>query len=161
MFTSNMIQDVESTHHEHGRSELDLLIELERDEKGPTKEEERIARSQFLALCWALFVVGWTSGSTGPLLPRIQNFFEVCWVGLFFWPFFQPHIEGGIRNSVLGICFAMYSQWCFVGSWYYMVTLTPCSGINSGCIAQHVVEWETRFREGELLDTLFHPQISE
>ena len=69
-------QDVESTHHEQmARSELDPL--LPRDEKIPTKKKERVARAQFLALCWALFVVGWTDGSTGPLLPRIQVFYDV------------------------------------------------------------------------------------
>ena len=73
MFTT---QDVESSHHEQmARSELDPLIP--RDEKGPTKKEERVARAQFLALCWALFVVGWTDGSTGPLLPKIQVFYDV------------------------------------------------------------------------------------
>ena len=78
MFTSNTTQDVESSDREQmARSELDLLVPLERDEKGPTKGEERVARTQFLALCWALFVVGWTCGSTGSLLPRIQNFYEV------------------------------------------------------------------------------------
>ena len=73
MFTT---QDVESIHPEELiRSELDPLIP--RDEKGPTKKEERVARAQFLALCLALFVVGWTDGSTGPLLPRIQVFYNV------------------------------------------------------------------------------------
>ena len=77
MFTNNAIQDVESTHHDQRTrtSELDPLIQ--RDEKGPTKKEARMARAQFLALCWALFVIGWTDGSTGPLLPRIQSFYDV------------------------------------------------------------------------------------
>ena len=81
MFT-NTIQDFESTHHEQQtRSELDPLIQ--RDEKGPTKKEARMARAQFLALCWALFVIGWTDGSTGPLLPRIQSFYDVSRAFLF------------------------------------------------------------------------------
>ena len=78
MFTNNTIQDVdsESPHHEQlVPSEVDPLIQ--RDEKSPTKKEERVARAQFLALCLALFVVGWTDGSTGPLLPRIQIFYDV------------------------------------------------------------------------------------
>ena len=73
MYTNNTSQDVESRHL--ARSELDPLIQ--RDEKGPTKKEERVARAQFLALCWALFVVGWTDGSTGPLLPKVQTFYGV------------------------------------------------------------------------------------
>ena len=76
MFTNGTNLDVDSMDHEQCmQSELDPLIQ--RDEKGPTKKEERVARAQFLALCWALFVVGWTDGSTGPLLPRIQVFYDV------------------------------------------------------------------------------------
>ena len=70
--------DVESTDHDqHGRSELDPL--LGNESKVLTKQEARSARAQFLALCWALFVIGWFDGSTGPLLPRIQKFYDVSW----------------------------------------------------------------------------------
>lgn len=83
MFTNNTIQDVESTHHKQlAPSELDPLIQ--HVEKGPTKKEARMARAQFLALCWALLVIGWTDGSAGPLLPRIQIFYDVGWAFSFF-----------------------------------------------------------------------------
>ena len=76
MFLDSSNLDVDATDYERRtQSELDPLIP--RDEKGPTKKEKRVARAQFLALCWALFVVGWTDGSTGPLLPRIQVFYDV------------------------------------------------------------------------------------
>ena len=107
MFTNNTIQDVEYPHHEQRtRSELDPLIQ--RDEKGPTKKEARMARAQFLALCWALFVIGWTDGSTGPLLPRIQSFYDVSWA--FSFHHFQPLMNSAdrVRNCVLGICVAMH-----------------------------------------------------
>jgi hypothetical protein len=117
MFTNNTTQDDD---HEQlaTPSELDPLVQ--RDEKGPSKKEERVARAQFLALCFALFVVGWTDGSTGPLLPRIQIFYDVSWVGpypfdLFFFPQPPMNFAGGIRNSVLGIRFAMYGQCCLLG----------------------------------------------
>lgn len=81
MFTDNTatIQDVESTQHEQlaqSDSELDPLIH---HVQGQTKKEARMAYAQFLALCWALIVIGWTDGSTGPLLPRIQTFYDVSW----------------------------------------------------------------------------------
>ena len=77
------MDDVDSTDYEQRvQSELDPLIQ--RDEKGPTKKEERVARAQFFALCWALFVVGWTDGSIGPLLPRIQVSYDVSCVVLLF-----------------------------------------------------------------------------
>lgn len=39
-----------------------------------TKFRERL---QFFALCYAMFVLGWNDGSTGPLLPRIQSVYHV------------------------------------------------------------------------------------
>lgn len=35
------------------------------------------ARIQFFALCWTLFLAGWSDSSTGPLLPRIQSVYHV------------------------------------------------------------------------------------
>jgi hypothetical protein len=76
MTTDTTSLDVESTYHDqHAASELDPLIA--NDVKALTKQEARSARVQFLALCWALFIIGWNDGSTGPLLPRIQLFYNV------------------------------------------------------------------------------------
>lgn len=36
------------------------------------------ARVQFSALCWCMFLAGWNDGTTGPLLPRIQEVYHVC-----------------------------------------------------------------------------------
>ena len=35
------------------------------------------ARIQFFALCWTIFLAGWSDSSTGPLLPRIQSVYHV------------------------------------------------------------------------------------
>lgn len=43
-----------------------------------SKLQKRNSMVQFLALCWAIFLVGWNDGSTGPLLPRIQEDYRVC-----------------------------------------------------------------------------------
>ena len=85
MFTNslstNLGSDVESTNHEQrAQSELDPLISNNVKLVVPTKKEARLARAQFLALCWALFVLGWNDGSIGPLLPRIQKFYDVSWL---------------------------------------------------------------------------------
>lgn len=42
-----------------------------------TKIHRRRSRIQFVALCWSLFMAGWNDGSTGPLLPRIQEVYHV------------------------------------------------------------------------------------
>ena len=35
------------------------------------------ARMQFISLCYSLFLAGWNDGTTGPLLPRIQEVYHV------------------------------------------------------------------------------------
>src|ERR1700683_2146278 len=35
------------------------------------------ANIQFISLCYSLFLVGWNDGTTGPLLPRIQEVYHV------------------------------------------------------------------------------------
>ena len=79
MFTDNINTDAD--HEQSAHSELDPLIG--NDVKVPTKQEACLARAQFLALCWALFVIGWNDGSTGPLLPRIQKFYNVSRPSIF------------------------------------------------------------------------------
>ena len=106
MFTdgTNLYVDPTGTDHEHCiQTELDPLIQ--RDEKRPTKKEARMARAQFLTLCWALFVIGWTDGSTGPLLPRIQIFYDVSF-GVSF-DFFQLHefCRSGLELCLGYLCY--------------------------------------------------------
>ena len=43
-----------------------------------SKLQKRNSMVQFLALCWSIFLLGWNDGSTGPLLPRIQEHYRVC-----------------------------------------------------------------------------------
>lgn len=42
-----------------------------------TPKQKRAARMQFAALCWCMFMTGWNDASTGPLLPRIQEVYNV------------------------------------------------------------------------------------
>ena len=43
----------------------------------PVKAQVTKARIQFITLCFNLFLAGWNDGSTGPLLPRIQQVYRV------------------------------------------------------------------------------------
>lgn len=36
-----------------------------------------LSKIQFASLCWSLFLAGWNDGTTGPLLPRIQEVYHV------------------------------------------------------------------------------------
>lgn len=42
-----------------------------------TPAMRRKARVQFATLCWSIFVAGWNDGTTGPLLPRLQEVYHV------------------------------------------------------------------------------------
>jgi hypothetical protein len=108
MFKDNANLDVESTDHEQrAQSELDPLIQ--RDVDVQSKQEAHVARAQFLALCWTLFVLGWTSSSTGPLLPRIQIFYDVSWSIRYSFSIFQRlYSSGRVWNSILVICLTSY-----------------------------------------------------
>jgi len=45
-------------------------------------------RLQFATLCFTLFLAGWNDGSSGPLLPRIQNVYSVgIALGLITWKY--------------------------------------------------------------------------
>ncbi len=51
------------------------------DEKEPrdlrSKKHKTAEKIQFSALCWCIFLIGWNDGTTGPLLPRIQEVYHV------------------------------------------------------------------------------------
>jgi hypothetical protein len=41
------------------------------------KSQKTKGRIQFAVLCWSFFLIGWSDGSTGPMLPRIQEVYHV------------------------------------------------------------------------------------
>jgi hypothetical protein len=70
-------KDIDMDYELGAHSELELFMPMQLEVKIPTRKEALTARAQFLALCWSLFLIGWTDGSTGPLLLRIQEFYDV------------------------------------------------------------------------------------
>jgi hypothetical protein len=42
-----------------------------------TRQQRNIALIQYVTLLWPMIVAGWNDGSTGPLLPRIQEVYHV------------------------------------------------------------------------------------
>lgn len=45
-----------------------------------SQSQKILARIQFMTLCWTLFLAGWNDGSTGPLLPRLQEVYHAGFV---------------------------------------------------------------------------------
>lgn len=62
-----------SPSQEHKESVPDIQVAVSE----PSKSAGLRAKFQFFSLCWALFLIGWSDGSTGPLLPRIQSVYHV------------------------------------------------------------------------------------
>jgi len=44
-----------------------------------TRKQKATERVQFAAVFWCLFLAGWNDGTTGLLLPRIQEVYDVCY----------------------------------------------------------------------------------
>jgi len=42
-----------------------------------TPEQRRKSLIHFLGICWSIWLLGWSDGTTGPLLPRIQENYQV------------------------------------------------------------------------------------
>jgi hypothetical protein len=47
------------------------------DLKGGTKRQRLLAKVQFATVCFTMYLAGWNDGTTGPLLPRIQEVYHV------------------------------------------------------------------------------------
>ncbi len=45
-----------------------------------TKRQKRYSLIHFAALCWCFLMQGWNDGATGPLLPRMQEYYHVRFV---------------------------------------------------------------------------------
>ncbi|PBK59802.1 MFS general substrate transporter [Armillaria solidipes] len=56
-----------------GDVNLDAKLNLPQED---TPKDYRV-HVQFAALCWSMFLAGWNDGTTGPLLPRIQEVYNV------------------------------------------------------------------------------------
>ena len=104
--STDRIDDYPTDHEDGEQIELQQFIPTQHDLKVPTRMEARTARIQFLALCWSLFLMGWFSGSTGPLLPSIQKSYDVCEPSSIFFDLLgATNYTGRVRYSFLAIRF--------------------------------------------------------
>ncbi|KAG9221698.1 hypothetical protein CCMSSC00406_0005611 [Pleurotus cornucopiae] len=81
---SESIHEVESFPrrlHDHGDSSQSTAQptteDLQENVQTSPKKQAMTARVQFATLCWCLFMAGWNDGTTGPLLPRIREVYNV------------------------------------------------------------------------------------
>ena len=59
-------------------SHSDNITDYNTTQRSTTKEQTRSSLIHFVALCWCSWLIGWNDGTTGPLLPRIQERYNVC-----------------------------------------------------------------------------------
>lgn len=106
--TSNLHNQPDDTEAklEHSTDTLSAISYLPASNLTPRLSglQKRNSMIQFLALCWCIFLVGWNDGSTGPLLPRIQEDYRVR--GHFVlhcipWILISPHQVGFSIVSLL------------------------------------------------------------
>ncbi|KAH6917868.1 major facilitator superfamily domain-containing protein [Coprinopsis sp. MPI-PUGE-AT-0042] len=69
-----------------------------------TPDQIRTGRLQFFALCWCLFICGWNDGTTGPLLPRIREVYNIGFtvVSMVFVTSCIGFILGALMNMWIG-----------------------------------------------------------
>lgn len=136
MVRVNTTSDLESTIHDRPPNELDSLIQ--HSEYKPSKKQARLAFFQFLTFCWALFMIGWTDGTTGPLIPTITKFYDVsCPIATPSQLYTYDSLGvDRLRNSVLCICFQLFGQSCLF-SRDITTSLLHLSGNGCGSLAEY------------------------
>ncbi|KAF8155523.1 MFS general substrate transporter [Crassisporium funariophilum] len=81
------------------------LDEVKEEPSAPalTPGQKNAAHLQFVALCWTLFIAGWGDASTGPLLPRIRQVYNVGFaiVSLIFVFACVGFVAGALANMYL------------------------------------------------------------
>ncbi|KAF5330048.1 hypothetical protein D9611_010410 [Ephemerocybe angulata] len=67
---------------------------------GKTRRQTVVSNVQFASACWALFIIGWNDGTTGPLIPRMREEYEIGFtvVSLLFVVSFLGFIAGALVN---------------------------------------------------------------
>ena len=73
---------------------------MEESKDTRTKKQKATERIQFAAVCWCLFLAGWNDGTTGPLLPRIQEVYHVCLSGFLVMYFIAYLYLGQLYNCI-------------------------------------------------------------
>jgi len=58
-----------------------------------SKKGRRWLEVQYACLCLALFLAGWNDGTNGPLIPRIQRYYNVSSVATSFFPFLSDRSQ--------------------------------------------------------------------
>lgn len=75
-----------------------------------THSQKRTSLTQFLVICWCIYVVGWHDGSNGPLLPRIQQEYQVRFLVVFFRLYGQISTAAFVYRRINGFCRQLFCR---------------------------------------------------
>ncbi|TFK19731.1 MFS transporter, partial [Coprinopsis marcescibilis] len=92
-----------ATQYVSDSSHLDLPEGRVPAHTGMQGRHKRNSMIQFAALCWMVFLIGWNDGTTGPLLPRMQQEYQLGYliVSMIFVANSIGFITGAIANILL------------------------------------------------------------
>lgn len=84
-----------------------------------TKKQKAAEKVQFAAVCWCLLLAGWNDGTTGPLLPRIQEVYHVCYPAFSLSRLFSSFCTQ-VNFTIVSLIFIFA---CLVGSFFPLALL--------------------------------------
>ena len=73
-----------------------------------TQNTRWLARFQLFAACFTLFLAGWDSGTPGPLIPRLQEFYRVRILLFPLGSRFLKFCSGQLSGCVYDLCLELH-----------------------------------------------------
>ena len=86
-----------------------------------TRKQRGVSHLQFGALCWTLFVTGWNDGTTGPLIPRMMEVYNVGYavVSLVF-----------VMSCIVSACSSAWLSLAYEGTGIYWWGTAQCLAVG-------------------------------
>lgn len=100
-----------------------------------TQQQMLVGKMQYGAICFSFFLLGWNDGSTGPLLPRLQEVYEVCCSVIIQ----RRLIPNWLYCGRLATLLSRYSLYCL--AWYVSCFGSPCK-TNSALRDSFAAPWQ-------------------
>lgn len=160
-----------TAHNEAGRADFNEDIELAEipthalpgsaaDEPTLQKVEEVNilytnwgAHVQYMAVCWAVFLIGWNDGTTGPLLPRIQAYYQVSLHSKlceFCLQLSFSCVPGGVCSSISHFCPWLHRR-SRASVARFNIELSVVTGIRHRCSRQCLPSRQNWVRKGNII----------
>ena len=98
--------------HSNSESDTEEATGVRADDQAVSPKARRWLEVQYACLCLALFLAGWNDGTIGPLIPRIQRYYDVGFAVLFIFHFMFLPIRAQVSFTLVSLIFIVN---CVVG----------------------------------------------